>query len=296
MVFESIADMLAFAQSEDKPLWRLILAADAEEQGISEETSLQKMRTLLAAMHEADASYNAEDRSGSGLSGGSAARMTAAQANCQTITGEFITGIIAGALRMAEANACMKRIVAAPTAGSCGVLPALLFNYAERFKLTDEDLLPALYIAGGFGQVIAGRVSISGAEGGCQAEVGTASAMGAAALVQLHGGSPHMMAQACAMAIKNLMGLVCDPVAGLVEVPCVKRNVIGAMNALASAEMALAGIESAIPPDEVLDAMREVGLSLPVSLRETGEGGLAATSTGKAIRQKIRGQGSGVRG
>ena len=296
MVFESIADMLALAQSEGKPLWRLILAADAEEQGISEETSLQKMRTLLAAMREADASYNAEDRSGSGLSGGSAARMTAAQANYQTITGEFITGIIAGALRMAEANACMKRIVAAPTAGSCGVLPALLFNYAERFKLTDEDLLPALYIAGGFGQVIAGRVSISGAEGGCQAEVGTASAMGAAALVQLHGGSPHMMAQACAMAIKNLMGLVCDPVAGLVEVPCVKRNVIGAMNALASAEMALAGIESAIPPDEVLDAMREVGLSLPASLRETGEGGLAATSTGKAIRQKIRGQGSGVRG
>jgi L-serine dehydratase len=243
----------------------------------------------LAAMRAADASYNESDRSGSGLSGGSAARMTALQAGSQTITGDFVSGIIAGALRMAEANACMKRIVAAPTAGSCGVLPSLLFNYAQRFDLADEDLLPALYIAAGFGQVIASCASIAGAEGGCQAEVGPASAMGAAALVQLHGGSPHMMAQACAMAIKNLLGLVCDPVAGLVEVPCVKRNVIGAMNALAAAEMALAGIESAIPPDEVLDAMREVGLSLPAALRETGEGGLAATPTGKAIRQRVNG-------
>ena len=287
MIFDSIAYMLEAAQSADKPLWQVIMAADAEEQGISEETSLHKIRTLLAAMREADSAYHAEDRSGSGLSGGCADRMAAAKAAGQTIAGDFMADIIAGALRMAESNACMKRIVAAPTAGSCGVLPTLLFNYALRFNLTDEDLLPALYIAAGFGQLIANRASIAGAEGGCQAEVGSASAMGAAALVQLHGGSPHMMAQACAMAIKNLMGLVCDPVAGLVEVPCVKRNVIGAMNALAAAEMALAGIESFIPPDEVLDAMREVGLSMPSALRETGEGGLAATPTGRAVRQRL---------
>ena len=290
MAFASIAEMLAAVVSADKPLWRLILEADAEEQGISTEISLRKMRGLLAAMREADASYNAGERSASGLAGGCAARMWAAQAAGQTIAGGFIGDIIAGALRMAEANACMKRIVAAPTAGACGVLPAVLFPYAARFQLNDEHLLPAFYVAAGFGQVIAARASISGAEGGCQAEVGTASAMGAAALVQLHGGSPAMMAQACAMAIKNLLGLVCDPVAGLVEAPCIKRNVIGAMNALSAAEMALAGIESVIPPDEVLDAMRDVGHCLPAALRETGEGGLAATPTGKAIWRRISGK------
>ena len=293
MAFESIAEMLAAADAAPQPLWRLILLADAQEEGISEQASLHKMGYLLAAMRQADASYSAADRSASGLSGGAAARMTAAHKADSGIAGDFIAEIIAGALRMGEANACMKRIVAAPTAGSCGVLPALLFPYAARFNLTDEDLLPALYIAAGFGQVIALRASISGAEGGCQAEIGSASAMGAAALVQLHGGSPAMMAQACAMAIKNLLGLVCDPVAGLVEAPCVKRNVIGAMNALAAAEMALAGIKSAIPPDEVLDAMREVGLSLPLALRETGEGGLAATPTAREVKRRISGQSSG---
>lgn len=290
MGFHSIDALLQAAEQQQQPLWRVILAGDAAEQGLSEEASLHKMRGLLAAMREADASYNAAERSASGLSGGGAGKMAAAQAAGQAISDGFITNMIAGALRMAEANACMKRIVAAPTAGSCGVLPAVLFAYASRFQLTDEDLLPAFYTAAGFGQIIAARASISGAEGGCQAEVGSASAMAAAALVQLHGGSPHMMAEACAMAIKNLLGLVCDPVAGLVEAPCVKRNVIGAMNALSAAEMALAGIESAIPPDEVLDAMQEVGLSLPASLRETGEGGLAATPTGRKVRQKISGQ------
>jgi L-serine dehydratase len=290
MSFSSIADMLATAQAEAKPLWRLIMEADATAQGISEETSLQKMGALLRAMREADASYDGADRSASGLSGGAAASMTTARSAGHTITGDFIAAVIAGALRMGEANACMKRIVAAPTAGACGVLPALLFPYAESFGLKDEDLLPALYIAAGFGQVIADRASISGAEGGCQAEVGSAAAMGAAALVYLHGGNPAMMAQACAMAIKNLLGLVCDPVAGLVEVPCVKRNVIGAMSALSAAEMALAGIKSAIPPDEVLDAMHEVGLSLPASLRETGEGGLAATPTGREVKRRVSGR------
>ena len=162
-------------------------------------------------------------------------------------------------------------------------MPAVLLPTQKKFDLSDEVMVQALYVAAGFGQVIATRASISGAEGGCQAEIGSASAMAAAALVHLRGGTPQQMAAACAMAIKNLLGLVCDPVAGLVEVPCVKRNVIGAMNALSCADMALAGITSAIPCDEVIDAMRAVGDSLPSALRETGMGGLAATPTGRRI-------------
>ena len=188
---------------------------------------------------------------------------------------------MAGALRMGECNACMKRIVAAPTAGACGVLPAVLLPYETEFGATHDQLVEALYVASGFGMIIASRASISGAEGGCQAEIGSAAAMAAPALVHLQGGSPEQMANACAMAVKNLLGLVCDPVGGLVEVPCVKRNVIGAMDALSAAQMALAGIESRVPPDQVLDAMREVGQSLPPSLRETGKGGLAATPFGR---------------
>ena len=174
----------------------------------------------------------------------------------------------------------MKRIVAAPTAGACGVLPAVLLPYARQFQAGADRLVESLYVASGFGMVIATRASISGAEGGCQAEIGSAAAMAAPALVHLQGGTPEQMANACAMAVKNLLGLVCDPVGGLVEVPCVKRNVIGAMDALSAAQMALAGIESRVPPDQVLDAMREVGQSLPHTLRETGKGGLAATPFG----------------
>ena len=174
----------------------------------------------------------------------------------------------------------MKRIVAAPTAGACGVLPAVLLPYARQFQAEADRLVEALYVASGFGMVIAARASISGAEGGCQAEIGSAAAMAAPALVHLQGGTSEQMANACAMAVKNLLGLVCDPGGGLVEVPCVKRNVIGAMDALSAAQMALAGIESRVPPDQVLDAMREVGQSLPHTLRETGKGGLAATPFG----------------
>lgn len=191
---------------------------------------------------------------------------------------------------MGECNACMHRIVAAPTAGACGVMPAVLLPYAEKFGCPDERLVEALFVAAGFGAVIATRASISGAEAGCQAEIGSAAAMSAAALVYLHGGSPRQMAQAVAIALKNMMGLVCDPVAGLVEVPCVKRNVAGAMNALSAAELALAGIESRIPTDEVIDAMRAVGEALPSALRETGRGGVAASPTAVAFRENFFGK------
>ena len=195
--------------------------------------------------------------------------------------------VIVQAISMAESNACMRRIVAAPTAGSCGVVPAVLLPLCEREHYTQHELLEALYVASGIGAVIAYRASISGAAGGCQAEIGTASAMAAGALVSLRGGTNEQIGHAVAMALKNLMGLVCDPVAGLVEVPCVKRNVIGAVNAISAADMALAGIESRIPVDEVIDAMGEVGRRMPVEFRETALGGLAATPTGRQAAERI---------
>ena len=289
--FSSIEQMLEDTRRSGRPLWENIMLSDCEQQGISEEISLAKMDRMLDAMVAADGSYHAADRSASGLVGGDGGKMMDYAKSGRTLCGDFITDVMAGALRMGECNACMKRIVAAPTAGACGVLPAVLLAWQRHFGdgelgEDEEKLVRALYVAAGFGMVIAKRASISGAEGGCQAEIGAAAAMAAPALVQLMGGSPEQMAHACAMSVKNLLGLVCDPVGGLVEVPCVKRNVIGAMDAVSAAQMAMAGIESRVPPDQVLDAMREVGQSLPPSLRETGKGGLAATVFGKKYAPK----------
>ena len=182
----------------------------------------------------------------------------------------------------------MKRIVAAPTAGACGVLPAVLVTAAGQGGFSDDQMTEALFAAAGIGQIIAARAYIAGAMGGCQAEIGSASSMAAGALACLKGGSPEQMADAAAIAMKNLLGLVCDPVAGLVEVPCVKRNVIGAVNAMAAADMALAGIRSTIPADQVFDAMKEVGDKMSSSLRETAEGGLAATAAGRAVSERLK--------
>ena len=275
--FTSIQQMLEETSSSGLPLWDAIRQADCQRQGISPQQSWDKMAAMLQAMEDADRSYQETDRSHSGLSGGDGGKMARYIRAGKPLCGPFLSEVMAGALRMGECNACMKRIVAAPTAGACGVLPAVLLPYARQFQAEADRLVEALYVASGFGMVIATRASISGAEGGCQAEIGSAAAMAAPALVHLQGGTPEQMANACAMAVKNLLGLVCDPVGGLVEVPCVKRNVIGAMDALSAAQMALAGIESRVPPDQVLDAMREVGQSLPHTLRETGKGGLAAT-------------------
>ena len=201
--------------------------------------------------------------------------------------GDYLAEVTAEALKTAECNACMKRIVAAPTAGSCGVLPAVLLPLARAGEADEEAICDALYVAAGFGQVIAARATLAGAEGGCQAEVGAASAMAAAALCHLKGGTPEQCAAAAAMALGNLLGLVCDPVAGLVEVPCIKRNVVGAVNAVSCANMALAGVDYAIPCDEVIDAMGRVGSLLSPDLRETGQGGLAATPTGVRIAERL---------
>ena len=285
--FTSIQQMLEDTKTGGLPLWQNIMVSDCARQGIDRTLSWGQMERLLDAMEQADRDYRDTDRSVSGLVGGDGGKMARYGDGGDTLCGPFLSEVMAGALRMGECNACMKRIVAAPTAGSCGVLPAVLLPCGRRFGLPREQMIQALYISAGFGMVIANRASISGAEGGCQAEVGSAAAMAAAALVFLMGGTDEMMANACAMAVKNLLGLVCDPVGGLVEVPCVKRNVIGAMDALSAAQMALAGITSRVPPDQVLDAMREVGDALPHSLKETGKGGLAATPFGKQYAPEL---------
>lgn len=182
---------------------------------------------------------------------------------------------------MGESNACMKRIVAAPTAGACGVLPAVLITYEQFYKIPEAKMLEGMYIAAGVGQVIAERACIAGAQGGCQAEIGSASCMAAAAITYIRGGSTKQVFDAGAFALKSLLGLVCDPLGGLVEVPCIKRNVIGSVNAITASDMAMAEIESKVPLDEVIDAMAEVGDLLPCSLKETSQAGLAQTETGK---------------
>lgn len=285
MQIESFEQLMRLGAQQ--PLWRAVLLADCEERQADEAASFERMRAMLHAMRAADDGYAPGERSRSGLVGGDGARMAAYAASGHTVCGPLVCDVIARALKMGESNACMKRIVAAPTAGACGVLPAVLLAYADARGADEDALVRALFVAAGVGQVVATRAFIAGAAGGCQAEIGTAAAMAAAALTDLCGGAPEAAAHAAAMALKNLLGLVCDPVAGLVEVPCVKRNVGGAMVALSAAEMALAGIRSAIPPDEVVDAMREVGEKMDASLRETGEGGLAATPCGRAVRDKL---------
>ena len=278
--YASVSQLLELSEALNLPLWETVLVTDCAEQSMSREDSLAKMAQMLAVMKSADAAYDRRHRSLSGLSGGDGGKMEDYLASGRSVSGPLVGRMIAAALKMGECNACMKRIVAAPTAGACGVLPAVLLPCGETLGLPDEKLVEALYVAAGFGRIIAGKASISGAQSGCQAEIGSASAMAAAAIVHLRDGTGRQMANAAALALKSLLGLVCDPVGGLVEVPCIKRNVIGAVNALTAAEMALAGIESRIPADEVIEAMGEIGDMMPAALRETAQGGLAATETG----------------
>ena len=284
MAFVSVENLLRAAG--DMPLWEAVLTDDLRDRGGERDTSWEKMTRLWRAMVESVEGYDPARRSACNLTGGDARKV---ETRAVSLAGPVLTDIIATALKVGECNACMGRIVAAPTAGASGVLPAVLLPIRKKYDFSEEEMVKALYVSAGFGQVIATRASIAGAEGGCQAEIGSASAMAAPALVSLLGGSPEQMAAACATALQNLLGLVCDPVAGLVEVPCVKRNVIGAVNALTAAELALAGVENVIPCDEVIDAMRAVGDVMPAALRETGGGGLAATPTGRRIAEELLG-------
>ena len=291
MAYSSVNAMLNVSRQNNQPLWDVILQSDLLESGLTRPQSLAEMHHLWQVMVQTSDNYCGADRSASGFEGGDAAKVAEAEARGQLLTGGYLAQVMAEALKTAECNACMKRIVAAPTAGSCGVLPAVLLPLWRSGNYNEEAICRALYVSAGFGQVVAARATLAGAEGGCQAEVGAASAMAAAALVELRGGTAEQCAEAFAMALTNLEGLVCDPVAGLVEIPCIKRNVIGAMNAVSCADMALAGVVGHIPADEVIDAMAEVGAAMSNDLRETGIGGLAGTPTGKAIRDIVQMQG-----
>ena len=280
------------AVASDISFGRYCLQTQAAELEITENVLMQRMQEYLAVMRGAIDYGLTGVRSTSGLSGGDGLRLknwhSTAQ-NKNSILGPLTAKAAAYALAANEANAAMGRICAAPTAGSSGVLPAVLFSISEERGSTQEALALALISGGAIGMVIASRASLSGAEGGCQAECGSAAAMAAGAAVDLLGGTPQQVGHAVALALKNLLGLVCDPVAGLVEVPCVKRNAGATMIALLAADMALAGIKSVIPVDEVIDAMAAIGRSMPDALRETGRGGLAATPTGLECAERIFG-------
>ena len=287
MALESMQEIFDAIEKTNQPFWRVVLATDMEEREVTEAASMERMRFTWQAMLDSVESYQGERRSVSGLVGGDGARMRDYAAKEKPLSGDYLAEVIATALSVGESNACMCKIVAAPTAGACGVLPAVLVPLYKRGDLEEEEVLKALYVASGIGAVIAFRACIAGAAGGCQAEIGSASAMAAGALTALRGGDADQIGNAVAMALKNLMGLVCDPVAGLVEVPCVKRNVVGAVNAISCADMALAGVTSRIPVDQVIDCMGDVGRRMPVEFRETALGGLAVTPFGQSVKDKM---------
>lgn len=280
-MYNSIADILE--QSDKKAFWEIVMEADMESRDVSRDESRQQMKQMLAAMKAADRSYEGSRKSSSGLSGGDGKLLGEYNRAGKNLCGDFLGKVMERAVKMGESNACMKRIVAAPTAGSCGVIPAVLLSYEEYGKVPEDELINALYVAAGIGKVIGENASIAGASGGCQAEIGTASAMAAGALAYLQGGDNETIANAMALALKNMLGLACDPVGGLVEVPCVKRNSHGAVNAVSSAQMALAGVRSAISPDDVIDSMRRIGNEMSASLKETGKGGLATSESARRI-------------
>lgn len=288
LTFDSVKTLIEQAVSCKKAISQVVLEEQSRAMECSIEVLFHKMDEHLGVMEEAiREGMNSKARSASGLSGGDAFKLERALLAGQTIGGQILNKALVRAISLAETNACMGRIVAAPTAGSCGIIPATLLTIQEEKDIPRSHVVMGLFTAAGIGMVIAHRASISGAQGGCQAECGSASAMAAVALVEIAGGTPQMAGHACAIALKNILGLVCDPVAGLVEIPCIKRNAMGAANALVAADLALAGIESVIPVDEVIDAMKAVGNLMPPALKETAEAGLAATPTACKLANEI---------
>ena len=284
--FSTGRELIALCEKENLTIAEVMIRREAETSEKTRDELVNEMfENLLTMQKSIRFGLEENQQTVTGLAGGNAEKLMAYAEKANM--GRDMAQICAAALAVAEVNASMGRIVAAPTAGSCGVVPAILITYERMTNTSENDMVKALFVAAGIGDVIARRASISGARGGCQAEIGASSAMAAGALAWLKSGSSHLITQAAAMALKSLLGLVCDPVAGLVEVPCVKRNASGAMNALCAVDMALAGIESAIPADEVIDAMREIGDLMHKDLRETGKGGLAATATGMAIAEQL---------
>lgn len=289
--YSSVQELIDAAEKAGCDISEIALRDQAEEMGQDEVMLLRQMDRSFSVMEEAIRfGQDKTQRSMSGLTGGEGFKMLAYSESREGVSGKQMTRAMARALAVAGCNASMGKIVAAPTAGSCGILPGCLVSvYADRGM--DRDIVvKSMFTAGAIGMVIAKNASIAGAQGGCQAECGSAAGMAAAALVELMGGTPRQCGDACAIALVNQMGLVCDPVAGLVEIPCIKRNVAGVMIAFSSADMALAGIRPHIPVDECIAAMREVGDALPAALKETAIGGLAGTPTGKLLKEQVFGK------
>ncbi|MBR4344248.1 MAG: L-serine ammonia-lyase, iron-sulfur-dependent, subunit alpha [Lachnospiraceae bacterium] len=288
--YDSISELVKAAEAAHEKISTLVLKDHAESMEKTELEVYEKMEVDYMVMRgSVEEGLKKDLKSMSGLTGGEGYLMNDYALNSDPLCGRFISKAMARALAVAGCNAAMGRIVAAPTAGSCGILPGCLISMCDDRGFDEKDVVMSMFTAGAFGIVIANRASIAGATGGCQAECGSASAMAAAALTELMGGTPKQCAAACAIAISSQLGLVCDPVAGLVEIPCIKRNASGLIIAFSSTDMALAGVAPKIPADECLDAMREVGDALPCALKETAGGGLATTPTGKKLQEQVFG-------
>lgn len=293
MRFTTLQQLVDCCKTDGVTMGQLMLTEQAKETGISEEQTFQQMADYYSIMKEAvRRGIDEPVASRSGLTGGDAVRMQNYMENSETSSGNEASRALAYALSVSEVNASMGRIVATPNAGSCGIIPGVFVSSQERFHWEDKHLVMGLFSAGAIGYIIANNSFISGAEGGCQAEVGSAIGMAAGALTELRGGTPEQAVHAVGLALKNSLGLICDPVGGLVEIPCIVRNGFGAVTALAAADMALAGVRSVIPSDEVIGVMLEVGSAMPSKHRETAQGGLAQTPTGRRIMGELYGKGS----
>lgn len=279
-MFKSIDELVTTATNQSLPLSEVIINQEILTSGKSREQIFQRMRNNLATMKVAVERGTSGQgvHSATGLTGGQAVKVKEYRQTHRTLSGDAMMAAVEGAIATNEVNAAMGVICATPTAGSSGTLPGILFALNDRLKLTEDQMLRFLFTAGGMGMIIANKASIAGASGGCQAAV------------EIAGGTPVQSANALAIAMSNLLGLVCDPLAGLVEVPCVNRNATGAGNALIAADLALAGCTSLVPADEVITAMDKIGRQMPVELRETGLGGLAGTLTGQQIKLRIFGK------
>jgi L-serine dehydratase len=288
MSFTSLKEMIALAEKEQTSISDLMIQTEIEQSGRSKSEIMNKMSEQLSVMEEAvRKGTESPMMSRTGLTGGDGHRLHQYAQKGNSFVNPETLNVMSYALAVSEVNAAMGRIVATPTAGSAGILPAVLVHALDSGKFTRDEIVQSMFTASALGLVIANRASISGAAGGCQAEVGSATAMSAGTLVELAGGTPLQVGNAVGIALKNSLGLVCDPVAGLVEIPCIIRNGLHAITAQAAADMALAGVNSVIPPDEVIHVMHEVGQQMPESLRETGIGGLAGTPTGKKLKEKV---------
>ncbi|MCQ6274056.1 L-serine ammonia-lyase, iron-sulfur-dependent, subunit alpha [Bacillus sp. V3B] len=288
-MFRNVAELIEQANLQNKKISDIMIEQEIQVTGRTKEEILSIMERNLEVMEKAVERGIKGVQSPTGLTGGDAVLMQKYIEKGNLLSGETVLDAVSKAMATNEVNAAMGTICATPTAGSAGVVPGTLFAVKKKLNPTREQMISYLFTAGAFGYVVANNASISGAAGGCQAEVGSASGMAAAAIVEMAGGTPAQCAEAMAITLKNMLGLVCDPVAGLVEVPCVKRNAMGSANAMVAADMALAGITSRIPCDEVIGAMFKIGQSMPTALRETGKGGLAATPTGQQLKAKIFG-------